>query len=314
MPAVVAASETEAAVAVSLIEGVGVGVASEVEVVSGAVATSFRRTLSEVITDGDDFHDTDHEALAQFHNKFDLRAVPEVGDAVVWDGSAWKEASVESPYAGTWLDALFVRPDTVHVNDDEFVGTTIDPAWTETSYGTTVWTQGLGRMSVAFSLQGSAPEMSTILRAVPSSYPFTIETAMSTHPMNGYFHGGLCLTSGTGGSATIVSGIMHHDSYDNPHLYFMGGTLADGNSGGYQSLSPNEQPHPKAFEYLRLVWTATNTFKYLVSHDGVSWANYFSDNTTSLTPTHFGMTVSAYNLSTQMASFEYVRVTEADLS
>lgn len=313
MPAVAAASETESAVAVADLSGVSVGVVAEVETVVGATVTSFRRTLSEVITDGDEDHDTDHEALAQFHNKFDLRDTPSDGDSIQWDGDSYSPVTPVSPYAGSWLDALFVRPDTVHVSDDEFVGTTIDAAWTETLLaGTTTWTQDLGRLSAAFYSQTSTGQMSTILRAVPTSYPFTIETVMSTHPMS-YFYAGLCFTNGTISTSTIVAGTMYHDTYDNPDLHFMNGTLADGNVS-YQSASPNEQPHPKAFEYMRLVWADANTFKFLVSGDGVSWANYFSDNTTAFTPTHFGVTVSSNSSSMQMAAFEYVRVTESDLS
>jgi len=314
MPAVVAASETEAAVSTTVFSAVGVLVAAEVEAVLAVTAATFRRTLSEVISDGDPTHDTDHEALAQLHNQFDLRATPNSGDALLWDGDSYSPASTESPYVGTWLDALFVRPGTVHANDDEFVGTTIDPVWTETLItGTTVWVQGLGRLSATFDSNGN-DALSTILKPLSTTYPITIETAIQTYPMNGYFHAGLCMSEGIGSSAKSITVVTRHDSYDNPYLYFMEGTLGDYNSGGTQSVTPNEQPHPYGFLYLRLVWTGANTFKFLVSHDAVSWVDYFSEESATMTPTHFGMAVTANNSYTQMASFEYVRVTEADLS
>ena len=315
MPAVGVVSETEAAVSVSLIEGVGVGVAAETESVTAVIGGAARRVLDEVLDDGEVDHLADHEALAALHNAFDLRTVPSMSDALLWDGTTYTAATPVSPYAGTWFDALFVRPDTVHVNDDEFVGTTIDPVWTETLLnGATTWTQGLGRLSVAYNLQSSSQSLSTILKPITAAYPLTIETAMQTHTMNGYSLAGLCMTEGTTSTSQSVSAVMRHDAYDNPYLYLMNGTLTDGDSGGYNTVTPNEQPHPYAFQYIRLIWTASNTFKFLVSHDAVSWVDYFGGRSVTMSPTHIGMVVSANNSYMQMASFEYIRVTQSDLS
>lgn len=315
MPAVVAAAETESAVAASSLNAVGVGVVAETEAVLAVAATLFRRTLDESITDGDITHDTDHEALHQFHNKFDLRDIPSAGDSIQWDGDSYSPASTESPYAGTWLDALFVRPDAVHAKDDEFVGTSIDAAWTESVVaGTTTWTQGLGRLSVASSSQGNAPEYSSILKAMPGSTPVTVETVLQTHPMNVRFHVGLCFTDGTASTSNVVSAIYFHDYYDTPYFRFSVGTLADGDSVSSAANNPSEQPHPAAFEYFRLVWVGTNSFKMLVSHDAVSWVDHFGAKAYTLAPTHFGMVIATDSSLVSAASFEYVRVTESDLS
>jgi hypothetical protein len=316
MPAVGVVSETEAAVSVSLIEGVGVGVAAETESVTAVVGGTARRVLDEALTDGDVDHLADHEALAALHNAFDLRTVPSVADALFWDGTAYTASPPVSPYVGTWLDALFVRPDTVHVNDDEFVGTTIDPAWTETVVaGTTTWTQSRGRLSVQFYGQSTAPQMSTILMPLSASYPLTIETAMQSRPLNASCGVGLCFANGTTSASGLLSALYQYSTGDYGYQYFMAGTLADGNVVGNIPHSLSEQPHPVAFEYMRLVWVAANSFKFLVSHDGVSWANYLGTYAMTLSPTHFGMTVTSWGVTTpQMASFEYVRVTQSDLS
>lgn len=317
MPAVGVVSETEAAVSVSLIEGVGVGVAAETESVTAVIGGAARRVLDEVLDVGEVDHLADHEALAALHNAFDLRAVPSVDDALLWDGTTYTAATPVSPYAGTWLDALFVRPDTVHTNDDEFAGTTIDPAWTETTVaGTTIWTQGLGRLSVQFYGQSNAPQMSTILMPFSVSYPLTIEVAMQANPMNvSYFAAGPCFTNGVLSTSNILGALEYHNTYDNPYMYFMAGTLADGNVTSTSTYAMSEQPRPSAFWYTRLVWVAANSFKYLFSHDGVSWADYFGAVAVTLSPTHFGMTVTSWGTSVpQMASFEYIRVTQSDLS
>jgi len=317
MPAVGVVSETEAAVSVSLIEGVGVSVAAETESVTAVVGGTARRVLDEVLTDGDVDHLADHEALAALHNAFDLRTVPSVDDALLWDGTTYTAATPVSPYAGTWLDALFVRPDTVHVNDDEFAGTTIDPAWTETVVaGTTTWTQSRGRLSVQFYGQSNAPQMSTILMPLSVSYPLTIETAMQVRPINVSYCGvGLCFANGTTSASGLLSALYQYSTGDYGYQYFMAGTLADGNVVGNTLQTASEQPHPVAFEYMRLVWVAANSFKFLVSHDGVSWADYLGAYAMTLSPTHFGMTVTSWGATApQMASFEYVRVTQSDLS
>jgi hypothetical protein len=68
--------------------------------------------------------------------------------------------------------------------------------------------------------------------------------------------------------------------------------------------------------YLRLVWTAANTWGFAWSPDGVSWTDYnFSTFAATMTPTHFGPWVSSWGQTVPLvASFEYVRVTESDLS
>ena len=68
--------------------------------------------------------------------------------------------------------------------------------------------------------------------------------------------------------------------------------------------------------YWRVIWSATNTFKGYFSFDGVSWTRFGGgDATVTLTPTHFFVGVSTWgDVDIGMATFEYLRVTEADLS
>jgi hypothetical protein len=70
--------------------------------------------------------------------------------------------------------------------------------------------------------------------------------------------------------------------------------------------------------YLRVIWSAANTFKGQFSYDGIMWFDVstaaWSD---TLTPTHFGVTITDWSGTgggDAHAWFEYLRVTESDLS
>ena len=314
MPVVTAASETEAAVSVSVLSGVGVSAAVEVESVGSVSGTIYRRVLEAVLDDRHSGHLTDHEALAALHNKFDLRDDPSVGDLMQWDGSAWREGTAESPYAGTWLDALFVRPTAVHVNDDEFSGTT-KTGIEVTPTGTAVWTQELGRISARVQSQSSYDLAAYLHVLTPLSPPVTIETAIQAYPRNvSYLVYGMCFTNGISDSSNVLTGFYQNSTYDYPYSYFKYGTLTYSDSTLASSYL-NEQPYPFMFEYQRLIWIAANTWKFLVSHDAVTWLDMFGAKSYTMSPTHFGVVASTYGGSTeQSVSFEYIRVTEADLS
>lgn len=68
------------------------------------------------------------------------------------------------------------------------------------------------------------------------------------------------------------------------------------------------------FIYLRIAWQAANQFRAAVSHDGVVWEAYVAAITPTLTPTHAFLIVNTQGGSVSThASFEYLRVTAADL-
>lgn len=96
-----------------------------------------------------------------------------------------------------------------------------------------------------------------------------------------------------------------------------GGTLTAMSSASPGAVGYTDYRSPASTHlYLRLIWTAANTFAVNHSWDGVTWIDSSSSTISdTLTPTHFGVSVSTWGGSTvAYAQFEYVRVYESDLS
>ncbi len=74
--------------------------------------------------------------------------------------------------------------------------------------------------------------------------------------------------------------------------------------------------HVASLMRLRLVWTASNTWAWAISSAAGPFTDFSSSTiSATLTPTHFGPFVSSWSQAFQsVASFQYVRVNESDLS
>ena len=215
---------------------------------------------------------------------------------------------------GSWLAALFARPETVHADDDEFDDESIDVAWTEvTVTGTTIWTESRGVLSVKTYSQ-TASDVNPILKPMSATFPVTIETALrvSVRDTN-YLMTGLIFTDGVSSTSNCIIAMPYwHTS--GVIMSFRSGTLTS-ISSDYGGLNMSDAWMPFPFLYQRLIWTSANTFKYLWSMDGVTWEDHYGAKAKTMTPTHYGVYVSTWGGSVQVASaFEYFRVTEADLS
>ncbi len=224
-----------------------------------------------------------------------------------------------STWSPEWVQYLQHRmPDETGHADDDFFSSDSSADYTETAdSGTAVWTYGTyDVLSVAFDNQDTT-SWATSLKAVPAAgVPITIETHfMNTGVLNESFnYVGLCFTSGTATSSEIASWGVGHTNVDTTRY---GRFSADGNTiASADWASTRGTPDTNRGFGLRLIWSAADTFAMSVSGDFVNWTDHdVADLTRTFTPTHMGFVVGTYgNVSTSVATFDYLRVYESDES
>lgn len=219
-----------------------------------------------------------------------------------------------------WMSALFRRPsdETVHVDDQEFVGTISGTAVTPT--GTVVWTQDRGLLSCSYEDGDGGDVAVRVWPMTPIVAPVTIETAFrNLQPNNmGYGGPGLCFSEGNAVTDDII--ICYYNSgdvYSDSKFGSKRGTAMTSVITNLASVNTSQAPSPLGLIYLRLIWTATNTWKINMSVDGVTWTDWGTGALSgTIAPTHFGVFVWCEDTDTLegLAAFEYLRVTESDLS
>jgi hypothetical protein len=211
----------------------------------------------------------------------------------------------------TWLSALFRRPsdETPHVDDQEFVGviggTGLLPS------GTATWTQDRNVLSLAWEDQAGGESVVRAYSLTPTSAPVTIEAAIKVMTQTSEaVVAGVCFLDG----ATTTSN-MAAAGWDPDVTYTrtQSGTVTVLANVDYKTMAASAF----GIVYIRLVWTAADTFKASFSIDGVSWSSFgLAALSKAMTPSHIGVygwgQVGATNVA--LATFEYVRVTESDLS
>jgi hypothetical protein len=235
-------------------------------------------------------------------------------------GDVWVNPN-ESPgagggYPGTWLDALFTRPETAHADDDEFDDDIIDAAWTELVVtGTTVWSEKGSRLNAEFIDQASN-DLSPILKSLGSlTSPVTIETAVTASAiLTSFTQFGLVFADGVvAGSEAVAAKLQYPTVSGQITQSLLAGTLTNMTVNVTTTLNSSGAGN---MVYLRLIWSAANTWKYYWSFDGQVWVQHRTAGSRTMTPTHFGLFVSTGNVTAfdRVAAFEYFRVTESDLS
>lgn len=203
--------------------------------------------------------------------------------------------------------------ETAHASDDFFSAYS---GYTEaTPSGTPNWAVSRGGLSSRFVNVASA-NIAATLKAIPAAgMPTTIETCVSM-TIDGTNNPavGLLFTNGTGTTATFAGfGIMTASGggvgWSTPS-----GTLNSATSGlnaivGTWTMGSSM--------FIRLIWSASNTFEVAVSPDGQQWVDFtLTTLARTFTPTHMGFYVTNWNSSTSMqaVTFNYLRVYDADLS
>lgn len=258
-------------------------------------------------------HPTDHNDANDALNKIEaeLGVAPSGAAATVAARFTALDAAVAAASVPPFLMYPFARVagETPHAADDFFAAYS---GYTEQNHAASVvWALGRGGLRVAWN-SIPANSVAVAVKAIPAAgVPITIETAFSATISQTSNPGiGLCFTNGTATTSDVtgieliyVSGFF---------FYKLDGVL---NNYGATQLSPFPGSlFPLIF--LRLAWTAANTFTWSMSIDGdlwTDWANPTIANT--MTPTHMGFAVSSNAGTTpHTALFHYLRVYEADLS
>lgn len=212
-----------------------------------------------------------------------------------------------------WLTHLGERlpGETAHAADDFFGAYS---GYTEiAAAGTAVWAAGRRGLTCKFQNVGNAKAAAT-LKAVPAAgVPITLDTFMV--PMfrdDDNNAAGLIFTNGTTSGASIAALGLMSTSGGACHVIMSSGTLTAVTSGvGMAILAANLAPAA----YMRLIWSAANTFEFALSPDGETWVDFgFGTFTRTFTPTHMGFWVTNWNSSSfqQAVAFHYLRVGEFD--
>ncbi len=216
--------------------------------------------------------------------------------------------------APEWVHYLSGRlsDETPHEDDNFFDdGTLTGTAVTPT--GTATWTEDRGLLSVIVNAVGAGDAACRLFSLTPTSTPVTVETAMSFHMTGGDSFMGVCFTDGTTATDEIaMAGIE----------VFGGSFFLKENAGTITNFTivNNNADSLDLWTagriYLRCVWTAANTFENAWSVDGVSWTDHGAGSfSRTMTPTHFGVYANNVGASADStASFDYIRVSESDLS
>ena len=219
-----------------------------------------------------------------------------------------------------WVSYLAERQsdESSHV-DDDFFGSDSSADYTAVNpTGSATATISRGLYSTIFS-GSSANDVQADLKALTSpSAPMTIEASMKIFsPAVNYFHYGICLTDGTSTGSNAITNWVNAQAAA-PALNGVGsrsGTLTS-LATVEATLQANIEVQVSGRLYMRLVWTAANTFRIAVSPDGVSWyAGGAGDLAFTMTPTHFGVAASAWGgAGSGLMALDYLRVYDSDLS
>lgn len=213
---------------------------------------------------------------------------------------------------GSWLMNLFLNPDTPHTDDQEFTdtlgGTAVTPS------GTATWSQDKSLLSVVVDGQSSADICGRMYALTPNSAPVTIEAAFTVAGDDqAYIWAGIGFSDGTATSSNAVH-VGYYASTANGQFQPWHGTFTNQSSSEDAFYVNDIGPQPPRW-WVRLIWSAPNTFKAYMSMDSVTWHALDTSISDTLTPTHFGAIATTWGGNEEVfATWDYIRVYESDLS
>ena len=252
------------------------------------------------------------------YRRLDFRSGTNVTVVVAEDGSDSTQADITINSSGggaggvpDWISDL-AAPDSAHGDDQEFTGSIGGTAVTPT--GTATWTQDEGLLSVAFEDQTSGDHAARLFALTPTAAPVTITTRLkmmskrSSNPM-----AGLVFADGTTAASNAVAVGIYYTT-NSPIIARWAGTLTNMSTTNIDTAVG--VGYPDSWMFMRLIWTASNTWAWALSPDGISWTDFEASTfAATLTPTYFGVFVSSWSTTfVSAAAFEYIRVAESDLS
>ncbi len=220
--------------------------------------------------------------------------------------------------ADSWVANLFTRPSTesVHADDEEF-DAALSGNTALTVSGSAAWAVGGHQLSSLVSGQTDGDLTAQLWPLTPVSAPVTIQAALSFATVDGEFPlVGIGLSDGVTASDTramiYVQRSEGGEAEPQTQINHTDGTFT-AHANAHWAV---EYASESSRLYLRYIWAAANSFKAYLSPDGVSWTA-FGNGAASLTmtPSHFFVSASTWaSAAVGIATFDYLRVTEADLS
>lgn len=218
--------------------------------------------------------------------------------------------------SSAWPARLWTPAGTPHADDLEFEGTTVTGTEGTGIGGTVNWAQGGGVLHAEYFSQATEDLANRTWPLTPTAAPVTIECALRVMSQdNNFSFQGICFSDGTADTANAIAfNLLARTTSQAPGVEVRSGT--------FQALATIETgvligDHVMGWLFLRLVWTAANTFDVSVSQDGEHWTDFdMVSHAFTLTPSRFGVGVSKWNGGAEknVVSWEYLRVTESDLS
>lgn len=218
-------------------------------------------------------------------------------------GAVVEHRAVRDDFSYRWINPVTDKTST-NTFTDHFDNESLDAAWTEvTPTGTVTWTEGKDALSAKFKNQ-SGNDCAALLKTMGAlSYPVVVTTAVRVLNVGNYCMAGPVFTNGTTAASNAIWAMPFVNT-----LSLRTGTLTNISATlGTERLVSTQWI---GWLYIRMIWRATNTWNIEWSPDGISYTDYAGGNLTySMTPTHFGLGVSAWgNTLDQIASFEYFDV------
>jgi hypothetical protein len=210
-----------------------------------------------------------------------------------------------------WLDPVPSGNAPAGTDDDEFADASLTGFTAQTVSGTATWTEDNDVLSVLFHSQTSGDWAAQLKALTTPSSPLVIQTAVrvfSPHTSSALV--GLLLTDGTTTTSNCIAATTIVTTSNNNIIAARGWTLTD-------LQNPVLDQHASSFSmmipwlYMRLTWSAANTFLAEWSPDGVTWSDFGLGNQShTMTPTHMGVAVTNFGGGTttpRIATFEYLR-------
>ena len=212
-------------------------------------------------------------------------------------------------------DHLWVPGSNPYGLDDEFNDAAIDPSWilVDPSPVRATWTEGADVLSCYVAPGNASGQYNAIMKSLGGrSYPITIESAMRylTPYAYNYFMQGILFADGVtwGSGVNIGSEQYTNNGMAVSGLFSLHPQPTAYNSDGARNGQVGLQWTGSTI-YHKVVWSATNTFSFYVSPDGVSWMPISVNLSQALTPTYVGIDTSTWaGGSPCIGSFEYFRV------
>jgi hypothetical protein len=177
-----------------------------------------------------------------------------------------------------------------------------------TTTGSQVITEGSGLLSAKYKNQTAEDANGLVIaKAFTVGDAWAVPLRMMVEPGGANASAGLILADGVTATDNVVIG--HLQKTTSQLLVGRHGTWTDMSTAPWVSTDIATWAFP--WIWLKITYQATNTFRFEVSPDGLSWTTWGeSDITQVMTPTHVGVFWSSTEATDQIATFGPLRLVD----